>query len=99
MLTLHLQPWLQNEETVYDNLADPNLYVDQIASINFGYDNFEDYVILFKIIALTKQGENITIKIANADNEEKKAKFEDKLVKIVSKIEKLRDLYGAKEKK
>ncbi len=55
---------------------EPNLNVDEIASIHFGYNNFEDFEILFKIIELTKKGENLTTLHANAKSESKKLKLE-----------------------
>jgi hypothetical protein len=50
--------------------------VDQIVSIQFGYNNFEDFEILFKIVNLTKKGENLRKSLENADSESKKMKLE-----------------------
>lgn len=60
--------------------------MDQIVSIHFGYNNFEDFEILFKIVDLTKKGENLKKSLENADSEAKKIKLEAALVKIVEQV-------------
>lgn len=65
MLTLHLNKLIADQEQQIQRLSQSEVSPDEfvqpsdIASIHFGYNNFEDYDILIKIMNLAKKGTHI----------------------------------------